>query len=106
VKILALYASKNAHGNDARGAFIPQATLFARHRRAAGDDVELVPFDPTIPVRAKRRAAFLALIAASTGFDALAYFGRGTSTCQGSKTTSETGMAATLQQRSAPTTRH
>ena len=74
---LALYASVNAHGNDAKGAFIPQATLFAKHHRAAGHVVELVPFDPTIAVRAKRRAAFLAIIAASSSFDAIVYFGHG-----------------------------
>ena len=77
MRILALYASKNAHGNDARGAFIPQATLFARARRAAGDEVELVPFDPTIADRARRRAAFLALIEQAKPFDAIAYFGHG-----------------------------
>lgn len=77
MRILALYASVNAHGNDAKGAFIPQATLFAKHHRAAGHVVELVPFDPTIAVRAKRRAAFLAIIAASSSFDAIVYFGHG-----------------------------
>lgn len=77
MKILALYASKNQHGKDATGAFIPQAKLFSKRRATLGDEVELVPFDPTIADRAKRRAAFLDLIRAAGPYDALAYFGHG-----------------------------
>ncbi len=77
MKILAIYASKNQHGNDATGAFHPQAVGFAKHRRAAGDEVELVPFDPTISDRAARRRAFCDLVRSAKPFDALAYFGHG-----------------------------
>lgn len=77
MRILSLYASKNQHGNDATGAFIPQAIGFAKARRAAGDVVEHVPFDPTIVDRAARRRAFLGAIEAAQPFDALVYFGHG-----------------------------
>lgn len=77
MKILALYAAKNQHGNDAVGAFIPQAKSFAKARAAAGDTVELVSFDPTIADRSKRRAQILEAIRRSEGFNAWAYFGHG-----------------------------
>lgn len=77
MKILALHASVNSHDNDAKGAFIPQAIRFAKARRAAGDTVELVPFDNSIANRAKRRDAFLELLGKAEQFDALAYFGHG-----------------------------
>lgn len=77
MRILVLYASKNTpgHGNDAGGAFIPQAQVFAKARRAAGDTVELVPFDNLMGNG--RRDAFLKLISQAAPFDALAYFGHG-----------------------------
>jgi len=77
MRILVLYSSKNTHGNDAVGAFIPQAMRFAKSRRAVGDVVDLVPFDPTIADRATRRARFLSLIEAAEPFDAFVYFGHG-----------------------------
>lgn len=81
MKILAMNASLNAHGNDAKGAFIPQAQRFTKTRTAAGDAVTSVGFDNLIANRVKRRADFLArLHFATTGkgpIDALAYFGHG-----------------------------
>lgn len=79
MRILALYASKNTpgHGNDAGGAFIPQAQVFAKMRRAAGDEVEIVPFDNLIANRKARVEAFRDLIGMNGLFDALVYFGHG-----------------------------
>jgi hypothetical protein len=78
MKILALHATKNTNGeNDAGGAFIPQATVFARARRAAGDTVTVVGFDNLLPGPARFRA-FCDLLRAADTYDALAYFGHGT----------------------------
>lgn len=81
LRIVALYAGHNEHGNDAGGAFIPQARGFARVRTLAGDRVELRAFDNRGPA-ASRRRAFLrelegACEAAGGRIDALAYFGHG-----------------------------
>jgi hypothetical protein len=77
MKILALYASKNTTKPDATGAFIPQAQVFAKARRAAGDTVTLVPFDNLLPPRA-RFQAFCDILRNAETYDALAYFGHGT----------------------------
>lgn len=77
MRILALYAAKNAHGNDATGAFVPQSIRFERARKAAGDTVVRVGFDPTIPDRAARRRAFLDAIRGAGKVDAVVYFGHG-----------------------------
>lgn len=77
MKILALYASKNTTKPDATGAFIPQAQVFAKARRAVGDSVALVPFDNLLPGPARFRA-FCDLLRGAEQYDALAYFGHGT----------------------------
>lgn len=75
MRILSLYSSVNVHGNDARGAFVPQAIRFKKVREAMGDTVESLPFDPTSKTVA---ADVLKMIANAQPFDAFIYFGHGT----------------------------
>lgn len=75
MRILSLYSSVNVHGNDAKGAFIPQAVRFKRVREAMGDTVESLPFDPTSK---NVSADVLKMITNAQPFDAFIYFGHGT----------------------------
>lgn len=49
MKTLVLYPNKNQIKQDAKGAFIPEAKLFAAHRQNCGDVVIERPFDPHNP---------------------------------------------------------
>lgn len=79
MKILILNASINSpgHGNDAGGAFVPEAINFAKYRTGLGDTCVRVPFDNSIANKKKRGDAFLELIRKAEPFDAFAYFGHG-----------------------------
>ncbi len=77
MRILAIHATKDTDKPDATGAFIPQAIHFAKARRAAGDEVESVGFDNSLP-EPTRRAAVLKIIVSAKPFDAFVYFGHGT----------------------------
>jgi len=77
VRILALYAATNQHGNDAKGAFVPESSGFAKARKAHGDVVDRVAFANGEALASKRRASVLASIANATPFEGLAYFGHG-----------------------------
>lgn len=78
-RILILHASANSpgHGNDAGGAFIPEAINFAKYRTSLGDTCTRVPFDNLTPDKRKRGDAFLAAIRAAQPFDAFVYLGHG-----------------------------
>lgn len=78
MNILVLHASKNSanHGNDAGGAFIPEAINFNKHRTTLGDKVTVVPYDNNLP-QGKRLESFLKLIEDAEPFDAFVYLGHG-----------------------------
>lgn len=78
MRILVIYNSKNTPdgGNDANGAFIPEAILFERRRKALGDTVQRIPFDNLLPTR-QRAAAFLGLMEKADAFDVFVYLGHG-----------------------------
>jgi len=78
VNLLALHASVNKSPlvNDAKGAFIPQAQVFAKIHTAAGHTVTRVPFANDL-LPAARKKAFYDAIRAAKGLDGFAYFGHG-----------------------------
>lgn len=78
MKILVIHNTKDTpgHEGDARGAFVPESVLFAKHRQALGDTVERIGFDNLLPA-GKRAASFLSLIDRAQPFDAFVYLGHG-----------------------------
>jgi hypothetical protein len=74
--ILVVHNTQNTHGNDASGAFIPEAVNFKKYRATLGDRVTLVGFDNLLP-KAARTAAFLRIVAEAAPFHAFVYLGHG-----------------------------
>lgn len=78
MRILVIHNVKNTPegGNDAGGAFIPEAVLFERRRKALGDQVQRIEFDNLVPA-SRRASVFLDLMDKAGAFDAFVYLGHG-----------------------------
>jgi len=76
MNILVLHASENSHGNDAKGAFIPESVFLNRTRTEAGDKVQVFPFKNSL-AGPKRFEEFCKLIDQAEPFDAFVYLGHG-----------------------------
>jgi hypothetical protein len=88
MNIAVQYANVNVHGNDAQGAFVPQALRFEKRMKSLGHNVVMFPFDPTSAHfkggETEVRKRFLLDVKAASlmpgSLDAWVYFGHGTRT--------------------------